>query len=191
MSSVAPTIAPSSGRGRDDREPGDRAAPRAALVQHEGDRVQAVREVVRDDGEEDEHARRRVEAEREADPEPVDEGVDRERCLRRARRRGCARAPPRARRGGAGRASRSTRKKPTKPAPTSIPTRRGSSRISIASGSTWNSATATTTPPVSAIAVVRSRLRRSAASPAAERREHGDEREGNRDPGHAQRAQSP
>ena len=67
-------------RDRDDREPGDRTSPRASLVKDEGDRVQPVREVVRDHCEEDEHARRGVDAERDPDPQAVDERVDRDRA---------------------------------------------------------------------------------------------------------------
>ena len=63
--------------------------------------------------------------------------------------------------------ARSAQKKKTKPAPTSVPTRCGSSTASIASGRTSKSATATTMPPVSAIAVVSSRAIRSATAPPA------------------------
>ena len=49
-------------------------------MQYERDRVQPVREVVRDNREEDEHAGRRVEAERDPDPEAVDERVNRDRA---------------------------------------------------------------------------------------------------------------
>ena len=65
-------------RRRVDREPPDRPPAVARLAEHEGDGVQAVREVVADDRDEDEDAGRRVEAEGEPDAEPVDEAVQRE-----------------------------------------------------------------------------------------------------------------
>ena len=61
-----------------DEEPLDRSGTVVGLPQHEAHGVEAVREVVRDHGDEDEDARRGVDAEREADPEPVDEAVQRE-----------------------------------------------------------------------------------------------------------------
>ena len=53
------------------------------------------------------------------------------------------------------------------PAPTRSPTRCGSSTASMLSGSTSKSATATTTPPVSAISVGSECARRSASAPPA------------------------
>ena len=55
-----------------------RASPVAALPQHEADGVHPVGEVVADHREEHEQPGRRVHVEREADPEPVQEAVERE-----------------------------------------------------------------------------------------------------------------
>ena len=61
--------------------------------------------------------------------------------------------------------NRSIKKNVRKPTPTSAVTRAGSPTLSIASGRTSNSATATTTPPVSAMTVGSECARRSATQP--------------------------
>ena len=89
---------------------------------------------MRDDGEEYEHASFGVQAKRETDPEPVREGVEGERA----------------------RAERSDRLVGVNLIG-SVVTRRSSSTASSASGIRSKSATATTIPPDSAIAVFSSR----------------------------------
>ena len=74
-----PTIAPKKGAAASAASQRSACLPVALLAQHERDRVQPVGEVVADHGDEDEHAGQGVDAEREADPEPVDEAVHRER----------------------------------------------------------------------------------------------------------------
>src|SRR5256885_753518 len=58
-------------RSRVGREPAQRLFPVALLAEDEGDRVQAVGEVVADHRDEDEHAGQRVHAEGDADPKAV------------------------------------------------------------------------------------------------------------------------
>ncbi len=80
----APDDRPSERREGVGGQPAHRLAAVVALPEHEADGVEAVREVVTDDREEDEQPRRGVEVEREADAEPVHEAVERE--ARRAER---------------------------------------------------------------------------------------------------------
>ena len=76
----APTIAPINGAIASIDSQVNGFAPVTALAEDEADRVQPVREVVCEDGDEHEHSRRRVQAEGQPDSEAVDEAVKREAC---------------------------------------------------------------------------------------------------------------
>ena len=105
-----------------------------------------------DHRDEDEQAGGAVDPEGEPDPEPVDEGVDREPEAPSTPTRGGS-APRRARRGGAGRApARRRRRRGSRRRPAVIASW-ASPMFSIPSGSTSKRATATTMPPLSAITV--------------------------------------
>ena len=74
----APTVTPTRGATSVGDQPADRLRAVLRLVEDEAHGVEAIGEVVREDGDEDEQAGRGVRSESEADREAVDEAVGRE-----------------------------------------------------------------------------------------------------------------